>query len=171
MFEAFLRKGLLKHQRVNIRQIEKQIARAGKDLETAQLVLAKDPEWAATIAYHAMLRSGRALLFSKGHLPADGGQHRTVVELTQHLLGEEYSTLVARFEKMRRKRNVFFYESDPFGTVTEAENALKAAAQLVRVIRGTIRRENPQLHFGFEWAFPTGFSFTPLRAVWYSQAN
>ena len=133
MFESHLKKGLLKEQRVNFKQIEKQIARARKDLETAQSVLAKDPEWAATIAYHAMLRSGRALLFSKGYLPADGGQHKTVVELTQHLLGKEYSTLVARFEKMRRKRNIFFYESDPFGTLTEAENALKAAAQLVQV--------------------------------------
>lgn len=150
MFELYLKKGLLKQQRVNFKQIEKQIVRARKDLETAQSVLAKDPEWAATIAYHAMLRSGRALLFSKGYLPADGGQHKTVVELTQRLLGKEYSTLVARFEKMRRKRNIFFYESDPFGTMTEAENALKAAAQLVQVIQETIRQENPQLHFGFE---------------------
>ena len=150
MFESYLKKGLLKQQRVNFKQIEKQIARARKDLETAQSVLAKDPEWAATIAYHAMLRSGRALLFSKGVLPADGGQHKTVVELTQHVLGKEYSTLVERFEKMRRKRNIFFYESDPFGTLTEAENALKAASQLVQIILETIRKENPQLHFRFE---------------------
>jgi uncharacterized protein (UPF0332 family) len=150
VFESYSKRGLLKQQRVNFRQIEKQIARARKDLETAQSVLAKDPEWAATIAYHAMLRSGRALLFSKGYLPADGGQHKTVVELTQHLLGKEYSTLVARFERMRRKRNIFFYESDPFGTLTEAENALKAAAQLVQAIQRRIRKECPQLHFGFE---------------------
>lgn len=150
MFESFLKRGLLKRQRVNFKQVEKQIARARRDLETAQSVLAKDPEWAATIAYHAMLRSGRAFLFSKGYLPADGGQHKTVVELTQYLLGRKYTTVVARFEKMRRKRNLFFYESDPFGTFTEAENALKAAAQLVQVIQGRIREENPQLHFGFE---------------------
>ncbi len=150
MLESYLKKGLLKQQRVNFKQIEKQMARAGKDLETAQSVLIKDPEWAATIAYHAMLRTGRALLFSKGYLPADGSQHKTVVELTQHLLGKEYSTLVARFEKMRRKRNIFFYESDPFGTLTEAENALKAASQLVQIIQERIREENPQPHFSFE---------------------
>jgi len=150
VFEPYLKKGLLKQQRVNFKQIEKQIARARKDLETAQSVLAKDPEWAGTIAYHAMLRSGRALLFSRGYLPADGGQHKTVVELTQHLLGKTYATLVARFEQMRRKRNLFFYESDPFGTLTEAESALKAAAQLIQVIQETIRHENPQLHFRFK---------------------
>lgn len=150
MFESFVERGLLKRQRVNFKQIEKQLARAKKDLETTQSLLHKDAEWAAAIAYHAMLRSGRALLFSKGYLPADGGQHKTVVELTQRLLGEEYSTLVARFERMRRKRNTFFYESGPFGTLTEAESALKAASQLVQVIQGRIRRENPQLHFSLE---------------------
>lgn len=149
-FESYLKKGFLKRQRVNFKQIEKQIVRAGKDLATAQSVLTQDPEWAATIAYHAMLRAGRALLFSEGYLPADGGQHRTVVELTHALLGKDYSELVERFERMRRKRNLFFYESDPFGTRAEAENALKAASQLLRVIQETIRKRNPQLHFGFK---------------------
>ena len=63
--DAYLKKGLLKRQNVNFKQVEKQIIRAKKDLETAQLVLAPDPEWGATIAYQAMLRAGRALLFSR----------------------------------------------------------------------------------------------------------
>ena len=146
-FDSYLRKGLLKRQRVNFQQIDKQIVRAKKDLGTSRLLLAKDPEWAATIAYHAMLRAGRALLFSKGYLPADGGQHKTVVELTHQLLGKGYVSLVERFETMRRKRRIFFYKSDPFGTLTEAENALQAASQLIHVIQRMIRKENPQLHF------------------------
>lgn len=148
-FENFLKKGLLKRQRINFQQIEKQIVRAKKDLKTAQMVLNEDPEWSATIAYQSMLRAGRALLFSKGYLPADGAQHKTVVELTHELLGENYSLLVQKFEKMRRKRNIFFYESDPFGTSTEAENALQAASQLIQVIEGMIQKENPQFHFSF----------------------
>lgn len=39
-----------------------------------------------TINLRTMLRAGRALVFSKGYLPADGAQHRTVVELTHNLL-------------------------------------------------------------------------------------
>lgn len=97
-----------------------------------------------------MLRAGRALLFSKGYLPADGGQHKTVVELTHELLGKNYSLLVEKFEKMRRRRNVFFYESDIFQTTTEAENALKAASELIHVIEEMIRKENPQLHLRLE---------------------
>ena len=149
-FEAYLKKGLLKAQSVNFKQIEKQIIRAEKDLKTAAKVLNDDPEWGATIAYHAMLRVGRALLFSKGFLPSDGAQHKTVVELTHELLGKDYSLLVNKFEKMRRRRNVFFYESDPFGTETEAENALKTASDLIRIIEELIRKENPQLRLGLD---------------------
>ena len=79
-FESYLKIGLLKHQKANFKQIEKQIERARKDLETAEDILQKDPEWGATIAYHAMLRAGRAYIFSKNYLPADGAQHKTVVE-------------------------------------------------------------------------------------------
>ncbi len=148
--EAYLKKGLLKQQRVNFKQIETQIIRAKKDLKTAEKVLNEDSEWGATIAYHAMLRAGRVLLFSKGYLPTDRGQHKTVVELTHELLGKEYSLLVEKFEKMRRKRNVFFYESDIYGTVTEAENALKTASELIRVIEEMIQKDNPQLRLKFD---------------------
>ena len=41
-FESYLKRGLLKRQRVNIKQIETQIVRANKDLHTARLVLRED---------------------------------------------------------------------------------------------------------------------------------
>ena len=149
-FESHLRRGLLKRQRPNFKQIEQQVLRARKDAQTAQRVLKNDPEWAATIAYHAMLRMGRALLFANGFLPADGGQHRTVVELTGKLLDARYALLIEKFERMRRRRNLFFYESDPFGTLTDAERALATASQIIHLIEAAITREHPQLHFAFE---------------------
>ena len=149
-FESYAKRGLLKRQAPNFKQIEVQVIRAKKDAQTAQLVLKKDPEWAATIAYHAMLRMGRALLFAKGYLPTDGGQHRTVVELTGTLLDTRYALLVEKFERMRRKRNLFFYESDPFGTLTEAEQALETATQLIHLLEIAIKREHPQMHLTFK---------------------
>lgn len=151
LFETYLKKGLLKSQRPNFKQIENQLARAEKDLKTAAKVVKEDPEWGATIAYHAILRAGRALLFAKGYLPSDGAQHKTVVELTHQLLGKEYSLLVNKFEGMRRKRNLFFYELDPFGTTTEAQNAIKTASELIPVIEEVIQKENRQAA-----AFPSG---------------
>ena len=59
-FEAYLKKGRLKKQPADFKQIEKQIIRAKKDLKTAKVVLETDAEWAAAIAYQAMLRAGRA---------------------------------------------------------------------------------------------------------------
>ena len=58
--ESYFEKGRLKRQRINFKQIQKQLVRATKDLETARLLLGKDPEWASTIAYQAMLRAGRS---------------------------------------------------------------------------------------------------------------
>jgi len=129
-----LKKGLLKHQNADARQIKIQMNRARKDLETARALLSDDAEWAASIAYHAMLRMGRALLFSRGYLPAGPAQHRTVVELTGQILGDDYHLLVETFERMRRRRNIFFYDSDPYGSHADAENAIKTASRMVNVV-------------------------------------
>ena len=145
-FESFLKRGLLKKQKPDFQQIEKQIQRAKKDLSTSKTLLGQDAEWAATIAYQAMLRTGRAFIYSNGYLPADGAQHKTVVELTGMLLGKDYLVLVEKFEKLRRKRNLFFYESDPFGSKMDAESALQAATKLIHIIEEVIKRENPQQH-------------------------
>ncbi|MBN2188242.1 MAG: HEPN domain-containing protein [Chitinispirillaceae bacterium] len=137
-FGEYLKNGLIKQQRADFRQIGKQIKRAEKDLLIFMLVLEKDPEWAATIAYHAMLRAGRALLFAHGYLPADGRQHKTVVEITGKILGEQYNLVVVQFEKLRKRRNEFFYDSMDTGNVAEAKKAAETAGQFVRAIKEKI---------------------------------
>ena len=111
MFQRYLERGYLKKQNPNFAQISKQLKRAYKDLKTAKRTLEYDPEWAATIAYQAMLRAGRSVLFAHGYLPADGAQHRTVVELTGKILNPKFANLVRQFEKLREKRNLFFFDS------------------------------------------------------------
>src|SRR3989338_9726726 len=83
-FDPYLKKGLLKKQSPKFKKIAIQINRSKKDLETAKLVIGKDPEWGATIAYHAMLRIGRAFLFSHGYLPADGAQHKRLLNYVEN---------------------------------------------------------------------------------------
>lgn len=145
----YVNKGLLKEQNADFRQIERQIVRAEKDLNTFQLVIDEDPEWASTIAYQSMLRAGRALLFSFGYLPSDGRQHRTVVELSGIILGKEYSLLIKQFDRLRKKRNVFFYDSEDAMNRTEAKTALKTAKQLLLEIKKKIQKNNPQCVFEF----------------------
>ena len=145
----YLKKGLVKEQRPNFDQIEQQIVRAEKDLKTFGLVLGSDPEWACTIAYQAMMRMGRALMFSYGYLPADGQQHKTVVEITGKILGEKFNLLVQYFDRMRRSRNVFFYDSLDTNNRTQADKAFENAGTLLKVVKDTIRKCNPQFDFKF----------------------
>lgn len=145
LFQRYLEKGYLKKQNPNFAQISKQFKRAYKDLKTAKRNLEEDPEWTTTIAYQAMLRAGRSLLFAHGFLPADGAQHRTVVELTGKILGNEFDNLIRHFNKFRKKRNLFFYDSEDIGNVEEAERALEVSKQLLDGIRIFIVKFNPQI--------------------------
>jgi hypothetical protein len=134
-FKDYLRRGLLKKSEPDYRQVSQQINRAIRDMHTFALVADDDPEWAATIAYQSMLRVGRALLYSYGYLPADGQQHKTVVELTSEILGRKYELITLQFERFRKKRNVFFYDSYETGSKYEAKQAAEAACKLIEAVK------------------------------------
>lgn len=140
----YLKSGLAKKQNPNFAQIKKQIKRAEKDLQTFDLVINKDPEWASTIAYQSMLRGGRALMFAHGFLPTDGQQHKTVVEITGKILGPKFYLIVKQFDRMRKKRNVFLYDSESPNNLTEAKIATKTAQVLLEEIKKKIQLLNPQ---------------------------
>jgi hypothetical protein len=143
-WKTYLIQGLLKKQNPNFVQITRQIQRAQKDLKTFTLIIVSDPEWASTIAYQAMLRIGRALIFSYGYLPADGQQHKTVVDVTGKLLGEDFSFLITYFDRMRRNRNTFFYDSIDADDQAQAKKAFETAAALLTVVNDNILKNNPQ---------------------------
>lgn len=143
----YLAKGLIKKQKTAIAGIEKILSRSAKDLKTARATLKIDEAIAYTVAYVAMLRAGRAFMFLRGFRPSDGYQHKTVVEFVREALGKEYSAIIERFDRMRRKRNIFTYEIDVTISHTEAVNALHTAEEFVGLIVDKIRKENPQRHF------------------------
>lgn len=144
-----LDRGLLKKQESDFGAIKKLILRARKDLKTAKANLEIDEGIAYTIAYLAMLRTGRALMLSKGLRPADGYQHKTVVEFVGHFLGNEFRAIVERFDRMRKKRNVFTYDVSISISKTEAKNALETAVKFVDSIERVIKKENPQAELNF----------------------
>ncbi|MBI5882420.1 MAG: HEPN domain-containing protein [Elusimicrobia bacterium] len=142
--------GFLKVHPRDASQAGKLLARALRDIKTAKANLDIDEEAAYTFAYLAMLRAGRGLMFLKGYRPADGRQHKTVVDLAGHFLGTAYENLAYQFERMRRKRNQFTYEPDlPLG-LKEAQEALETAREFVRQILRLSRQESPQLELGTE---------------------
>ena len=142
----YLSEGLMQKQKTSITDVEKLLIRSTKDLKTAKANLKIDEGIAYSVAYLAMLRSGRAFMLLKGLRPSDGYQHKTVVEFVLQVLGNKYSALIKHFDRMRRKRNLFTYEIDITVSYTEAENALRSAETFVDLIMELVKKENPQGH-------------------------
>ncbi|MBE0712270.1 MAG: HEPN domain-containing protein [Candidatus Aminicenantes bacterium] len=133
-YERWLKDRLIKKQAPDHDQINKQLNRAIKDLRTAEAISPIDRTWSFTIAYHAMIRAGRAFMFSKGYLPTTLNTHKTIVEFTREALGPPYGDLLLRFDRMRRKRHDFIYDSENHTTEREALAAIRTAQDLIRRI-------------------------------------
>jgi uncharacterized protein (UPF0332 family) len=134
--------GLIEKVSPDRKQVLSQLGRARRDLLTSNANLPIDEEWAYTIAYHAMLRAGRALLLAHGYRAKGKDQHRTVVDFSAVKLGPEFSRLAARFNQMRMKRHAFIYEAMKPVSRTEAEKSLKSAAEFVSEIARRVEKLN-----------------------------
>lgn len=86
----------------------------------------------------------------KGLRPADGYQHRTIIEFLDNCLGKDYSQIISRFDRMRRKRNIFVYDVGIPVSRTEAEAAIRIASKFIEIMRQMIKKESNQLNFNFE---------------------
>ncbi len=142
--EELEKKGLAGRIRVNYKQIYNHLLRSKKDLLTSRANLDIDEEWAYTIAYHSMLRAGRALMMSFGYKPKGKDQHKTIVRFTGTIFGNEFRGLVRRFNRMRRKRHDFIYEPDKPIPRQETENALASSESLVKQIWLFVEEKDPQ---------------------------
>ncbi len=102
-----------------------------------------DRTWSFTIAYHAMIRAGRAFMYSQGYLPTTLNPHKTIIGFMHTAFDTEYNDLILRFDRMRRKRHDFIYDSENHTTEAEALAALKTAQDLIRGIRNCLKDEYP----------------------------
>lgn len=145
IIEDLKNQGFITEEKIGFDQIIKHINRAHKDLKVAEANLKIDSEASYNYAYLAMLRIGRALMFSFGHRPTDGQQHKTTVLFSGAILGKDFPNLVDRFDRMRKFRNKFTYE-EPGILVSrkQTEEALKSAYQFVRKVSEIIQQKNPQ---------------------------
>lgn len=145
-YEKFLADNLIKKQKPDFGQISAQIARSLKDLKTAEANIEIDLTWAFTIVYHSMIRAGRALMYSKGYLPTAKQTHKTIIEFTRLLLGSDFDNIIMKFNRMRRQRHDFIYDSKNHITSSEVKSSLEAARTLVDTIKLIVKKENPQKH-------------------------
>ena len=136
-YEQFVKNNLVKKVKPDPAQIKHQLERAAQDLVTARSNLKIDATWALTIAYHAMIRAGRALMYAQGYLPTTNQTHKTIVDFTKIKLGDDFHELVAKFNRLRRRRHHFIYESDDHVNIEEAKSALETAKSLIDRINKT----------------------------------
>ena len=114
------------------------INRARKDIQVSQANLAIDTE--ASYNYStlvAMLRSGRALMFSYGYRPIGGQQHKTVVEFCGEVLGKEYKNLTEAFDRHAQIQESLMPSrnsaSSRYGTILErAKLFVEKVAQIIQ---------------------------------------
>ena len=142
--ETLLKNNLIKKVNPDFKQIHSQLIRAKKDLDTALSITSTDLTWSFAITYHSMLRAGRALMFSKGFLPTTKNTHKTIVDFTKIILGDDYKGLIIRFDRIRRQRHDFIYDSQNNITSSELKSALELAEELFEKIENIIQKENPQ---------------------------
>jgi uncharacterized protein (UPF0332 family) len=140
-----LSRRLVERVEADLGKVIKSLTRAKRDLMTARATLEIDEEWAYTIAYHAMLRAGRALMLYHQYRPAGKDQHNTVGEFCSRVLGEEYRTLVNKFQRMRRKRHKFIYEIEGVISKTEAKESIDSAKKLIEGINETVKGKRGDL--------------------------
>ena len=140
-----IKRGFIAQEDIGFDQIAKHLSRAQKDLVVAKANLEIDSEAAYNYSYLAMLRAGRALMFSFSYRPIDGRQHKTVVEFCGAVLGKEFKELTLHFDKMRQFRNRFTYD-EPGILVSrqEARQSLGKAGDFVKKIAAIIQKKNPQ---------------------------
>ncbi len=150
LIERLLKEGKLRKQKTGIVQVEALLKQSILDLQEAQKTLPIAERATYVMAYMAMLKAGRALLLSKGYVPDDGAQHRTVVEITSAILGKNYRDITDQFETMRRKRNEMTYEAGILVSKKESHKAFKDGIQLLKQILLEVKKENPQLELGFK---------------------
>jgi uncharacterized protein (UPF0332 family) len=143
-YDQFLRNNLIKKVGPNAEQIRHQLKRSEQDLETAQANLSIDPTWSLTIAYHAMIRSCRALMHTQGYLPTAYQTHKTLVEFAKAFLGKKYSDLVAKLNRLRRRRHNFIYDAENHVNPEEAKSALDAAKELITEIKKIVRNSKEE---------------------------
>lgn len=150
VLKKLILQGKLKEQNAGFSQIEGLLLQAVVDLKEARKTVGLAERATYILAYMAMLKAGRALLLMEGYVPSDGAQHKTVVSVTQHLLGSDFKTITLHFEMMRRKRNEMTYEAGGLLSGTESRKAFDDAIVLVQGIWMKVKEKNPQMKFNFE---------------------
>lgn len=137
-YESLLLEKKIKVYRAKPVEIQQLLRLAGRDLAAAARNLPDDPEWAYSMAYNAVLQSGRAWMFHQGYRPRGAESHAVVVEFLRESFKGRYDAEIVLFDQMRRKRNRVIYETTGLVAASEAVQVLEFAKKWVKIIESEI---------------------------------
>ncbi len=140
--------GMVEERAADISEVIALVTRAERDLATSELLRDKDEEWAFVAAYHAMARSARALILSEGFRPKGvrgRDAQKTVITVAGVILGEQYKSLINKFDRMRRKYQSFVDDAGRIISKYEAGQAVKDAQEFTVLVNGRIREKYSQM--------------------------
>lgn len=134
----------LRAHKVDWGQIERFLQSAEKKLTSAQRILEFDEEASLQQAYEAMLKASLGFMFSHGfRARSQIGHHIAIIEFVRMRIDKKHAGLIAVFDRLRRKRNAALYDDTGFVSHHDAEQALEAARQYLKVIRADITARKP----------------------------
>ena len=140
--------GIVEERTAEIAEVIALVTRAERDLDTSRLLQDKDEEWAFAAAYQAMARSARALILSEGFRPKGSrgrDAQKTVVTAAGVLLGDQYKSLINKFDRMRRKYQSFVEDAGRIISRYEAGQAVRDAEEFTALVNGRIREKYSQM--------------------------
>jgi len=138
-------RGFIKKEKIGADQVKALLISASRNIIASEKNLSIDEEACYTLAYNAMLKIARALVFLQNYRPSDGQQHKTTIEVAGKILGKGFSELIDIFDKMRKKRNQFTYDPMLPLSLADANNALKTANEFYKKVRNFLDSKYPQL--------------------------
>jgi len=132
-----------KPQPVNPNQVRQFLADARKKAVAARKNLAIDEETAHQTAYEAILKASLALMLSHGQRPrVQLGHHVAILDFARKRLDPAQAPIFDLFDRMRRKRNIAFYDLAVISEV-EAEDAVRAAEDYLKLVAADIQTRIP----------------------------
>jgi uncharacterized protein (UPF0332 family) len=140
--------GIVEERTAEIAEVISLVTRAERDLATSKLLYEKDEEWAFAAAYQAMARSAKALMLSEGFRPKGvrgRDVQKTVVTAAGVILGEQYKSLINKFDRMRRKYQSFMEDAGRIISRYEAGQAVRDAEEFIALVNGRIREKYSQM--------------------------
>jgi uncharacterized protein (UPF0332 family) len=145
IWKKLVEKGELRPKTVSPKEVDGVLAKARKLLKAASIMAQEDIDEAAfKEAYDAMMLAARALIYSLGYKPRTIGSHTIVMKFLEYYFGENISSLISRFKKMKEKRNYLIYGLNLFISKTEGRNAIISAKDFLKALEEEILKARKQ---------------------------